>query len=97
MAQGITINGLPLMMKRPSYATTDIDDLDVYYEDCVIGGPGAFMIPVRDRASSRGDPDQAGAGNRRLRAAGALHSGGRDAAHVLHPRASGIWQERWGN
>ena len=25
----------------------DIENLDWYYEDCVIGGPGAFMIPVR--------------------------------------------------
>ena len=22
--------------------------MDVYYEDCVIGGPGAFLIPVRE-------------------------------------------------
>jgi hypothetical protein len=21
----------------------------VYFEDCVIGGPGAFVIPIRDR------------------------------------------------
>ena len=26
----------------------DVDDLDLYYTDCVIGGPGAFMIPVND-------------------------------------------------
>ncbi|MGU3493276.1 DUF1194 domain-containing protein [Xanthobacteraceae bacterium A53D] len=49
VAQGITINGLPLMLKRGSSATLDIDDLDNYYEDCVIGGAGAFVIPVRDR------------------------------------------------
>ena len=24
-------------------------NLDVYYEDCVIGGPGAFIVPVHDR------------------------------------------------
>jgi len=24
----------------------DISNLDTYYTDCVIGGPGAFMIPV---------------------------------------------------
>jgi hypothetical protein len=22
---------------------------DLYYRDCVIGGPGAFMVPVRER------------------------------------------------
>ncbi len=27
----------------------DIPELDVYYEDCVIGGPGAFIVPVRER------------------------------------------------
>src|SRR5215831_11978932 len=42
LAAGITINGLPIMLKRPNSFTMDIENLDVYYEDCVIGGPGAF-------------------------------------------------------
>ena len=41
--KGIVINGLPIMVKEPSYSTMDIDNLDEYYEDCVIGGPGAFV------------------------------------------------------
>ncbi len=49
LAKGIVINGLPIMVKEPSYATTDIRDLDLYYEDCVIGGPGAFIMTIRDR------------------------------------------------
>ena len=49
VAKGITINGLPIMLKRLNYATMDIDKLDVYYEDCVIGGPGAFVIPIEER------------------------------------------------
>jgi hypothetical protein len=49
LAAGITINGLPIMLKRPMPGTMDIEDLDVYYEDCVIGGPGAFVIPIRER------------------------------------------------
>jgi hypothetical protein len=49
LAKGITINGLPIMLKRPSYATMDIELLDDYYEDCVIGGPGSFVIPVKER------------------------------------------------
>jgi hypothetical protein len=49
VAQGITINGLPLMLKRPD-GLWDIEDLDLYFRDCVIGGPGAFMIPVREKA-----------------------------------------------
>jgi Protein of unknown function (DUF1194) len=51
--RGITINGLPILLKRPSPATMDIEDLDIYYEDCVIGGPGAFVIPIRERDQFR--------------------------------------------
>jgi hypothetical protein len=46
--QGITINGLPLMTTGGFTSAYDVDDLDRYYSDCVIGGPGAFMIPVND-------------------------------------------------
>ena len=46
VAQGITINGLPIMLKRAT-SYWDVTDLDVYYRDCVIGGPGAFTEPVR--------------------------------------------------
>ncbi len=49
LAAGITINGLPIMLKRPNVGSIDIEDLDIYYEDCVIGGPGAFVIPIRER------------------------------------------------
>jgi hypothetical protein len=47
LAKGITINGLPIMLRRPGYL--DIPELDAYYKDCVIGGQGSFMVPVRDR------------------------------------------------
>ena len=50
LAAGITINGLPIMLKRPLQSSLDIENLDIYYEDCVIGGPGAFVIPIRERA-----------------------------------------------
>ncbi|WP_235974670.1 DUF1194 domain-containing protein [Stappia albiluteola] len=49
LASGITINGLPLMMKNEQNAWQGILHLDHYYEDCVIGGPGAFAIPVRSK------------------------------------------------
>ncbi len=48
VAQGIAINGLPILLKKPA-SFFDIADLDVYYTQCVIGGTGAFMIPVRER------------------------------------------------
>ncbi|HEY8381408.1 MAG TPA: DUF1194 domain-containing protein [Microvirga sp.] len=47
LAKGITVNGLPIMLRRPGYL--DIDSLDEYFRDCVIGGQGAFMVPVRER------------------------------------------------
>jgi hypothetical protein len=48
LAKGISINGLPIILKRPGYL--DIEDLDAYYENCVIGGQGAFVIPIKDKA-----------------------------------------------
>ncbi len=43
---GAVINGLPLMTKDGFYSHWHLDDLDEYYRHCVIGGPGAFLIPV---------------------------------------------------
>lgn len=45
VAQGITINGLPLMLK---FYATGAADLDQYFKDCVIGGTGAFVVPVKE-------------------------------------------------
>ena len=38
VAAGITINGLPILEVE--------EELDLYYHENVIGGPGAFMIPA---------------------------------------------------
>jgi hypothetical protein len=46
LERGIVINGLPLMTHDTFSERWGIADLDVYYERCVIGGPGAFVIPV---------------------------------------------------
>ncbi|MCI5076202.1 DUF1194 domain-containing protein [Oricola sp.] len=48
ISKGITINGLPMMTRGGSGQQFHIDDLDRYYTKCVIGGPGAFMVPVND-------------------------------------------------
>jgi hypothetical protein len=48
VAKGIVINGLPIMLKLPS-GYFDIPDLDRYYADCVVGGTGSFMIPIKER------------------------------------------------
>lgn len=49
LRRGITINGLPVMIKRQQAGWFDVEKLDDYYEDCVIGGPGSFMVPVETR------------------------------------------------
>ncbi len=54
VAGGITINGLPLMTAEGAVGSWNIADLDRYYEACVIGGPGAFVLPVRDWAEFAG-------------------------------------------
>lgn len=46
VASGVTINGLPIMLHTDRTDVFAIADLDAYYRDCVIGGPGAFMVAV---------------------------------------------------
>lgn len=48
LAQDVIINGLPIMLREPSFTPWSIPDLDLYYTDCVIGGPGSFVIPVEE-------------------------------------------------
>lgn len=51
LAKGITINGLPVILKRGGFGgLPEPEMLDAYYRDCVIGGPGAFTVPVRSTA-----------------------------------------------
>ncbi len=49
LAAGVEINGLPLMIKETDRLFS-IPELDIYYEECVVGGPAAFVIPVLDPA-----------------------------------------------
>jgi hypothetical protein len=97
LAAGITINGLPIMLKRPNPGTMDIEVLDIYYEDCVIGGPGAFVIPIREREKFI----------EATRTKLILEVAGREPSpHVMKasadkPRISctigeKLWQDRWG-
>jgi|SoiMethySBSTD1v2_1073268.scaffolds.fasta_scaffold265371_2 uncharacterized protein DUF1194 len=44
--QDITINGLPLVFKNRDRPPDLWNDVEHYYRDCVIGGVGAFMVPV---------------------------------------------------
>ena len=49
LSKGIVINGLPIMIKQQFNSGMDIELLDVYFEDCVVGGPGSFVIPIKER------------------------------------------------
>ena len=45
IAAGVTVNGLPIINDRPSpYGYPPYKDLDLYYTNCVIGGPGSFIV-----------------------------------------------------
>jgi hypothetical protein len=37
------------MVENSSYSIMNIDNLDLYYEDCVIGGPGSFVVSIKHR------------------------------------------------
>lgn len=49
VSQGITINGLPILIRRSYSSYFDVEDLGAYYEDCVVGGEGSFVIPIKTR------------------------------------------------
>jgi hypothetical protein len=99
LSTGLSINGLPIMLKRPNAFTMDIDNLDVYYEDCVIGGPGAFVIPIREREQFK----EATRTKLILEMADSLTTHPRVLrAQARKPRIScsigeQMWRERWGN
>lgn len=45
VAQGVVINGLPILTDNPTSGTyPSIPDLDLFFRDCVIGGPGSFHV-----------------------------------------------------
>ena len=45
---GITINGLAVMNERPKWKQAVPPDLDHYYRDNVIGGPGSFYLAAKN-------------------------------------------------
>jgi hypothetical protein len=97
LSKGIIINGLPIMVKEPSFSTMDIENLDWYYEDCVIGGPGSFVVSIRDREKFK----------EAIRTKLVLEVAGRVPERPVVPVAEKeprvscmigekIWQDRWG-
>ncbi len=97
LEKGITVNGLPIMVKEPSYSTMDIDNLDLYYEDCVIGGPGSFVVTIKDREKFK----EAIRTKLLLEVADRRPEGRVVPVAEKEPRVScligeKIWQDRWG-
>jgi hypothetical protein len=98
IAAGITINGLPIVLKRPNSFTMDLERLDIYYEDCVIGGPGAFVVPIKERDQFK----EATRTKLVLEIAGRVPERPVVPAQARQPRISctigeQMWRERWGN
>jgi hypothetical protein len=48
VAQGIVINGLPIINDRPTFGRMPPVPLDQYFEQSVIGGPGSFLVVAED-------------------------------------------------
>jgi hypothetical protein len=97
LSKGIIINGLPIIVKEPSFSTMDIENLDWYYEDCVIGGPGSFVVAIKDREKFK----------EAIRSKLLLEVAGRTPQRPVVPVADKeprmscligerIWQDRWG-
>ncbi len=51
VAEGIVINGLPIVNDRPTFGRLPPVPLDEYYRESVIGGPGAFVVVAEDFTS----------------------------------------------
>ncbi len=51
VAEGITINGLPIINDRPNFGRPQVVDLETYYREAVIGGEGAFLVAAEDFAN----------------------------------------------
>jgi hypothetical protein len=51
VSSGIVINGLAIVVAPGAgwYSTFDIPDLDQYFKDCVIGGPGSFVLSIKKK------------------------------------------------
>lgn len=97
LAKGVTINGLPIMSKETNYATMDIENLDIYYEDCVIGGAGSFVVPIKTREKFK----EAIRTKLVMEVAHRVPELSVVPAATREPRVSclvgeKIWQERWG-
>ncbi len=47
LAGNVTINGLPVMINPSGVGGAPFVGLDDYYRDCVVGGPGSFVVSIK--------------------------------------------------
>lgn len=48
---GVTINGLPILAGADQILTAyEPEELERYFRECVIGGTGAFVLPIRSKS-----------------------------------------------
>jgi len=48
---GVTINGLPILAgPDETFTAFDPDKLEQYFRECVVGGTGAFVLPIRSKS-----------------------------------------------
>nr|WP_187437281.1 DUF1194 domain-containing protein [Bradyrhizobium rifense] len=99
LQKGIVITGQPVMTNATTPDPTDfqhIDHIDWYYEDCVIGGPGSFVVPITDREHFK----------EAIRTKLALEVAGHTPERIPAPSAETkprvlctigekLWQQRW--
>ncbi|MBM3567611.1 MAG: DUF1194 domain-containing protein [Alphaproteobacteria bacterium] len=104
LAKGITINGLPIINDRLNPGGFPVmKDLDVYFEGCVIGGPGAFVVvaenfaafgqAVRKKLILEIANRQPSPWDRPARFRRASYAGGCD---IGERQSRDFWQRRWG-
>ncbi|MCC6719921.1 MAG: DUF1194 domain-containing protein [Acetobacteraceae bacterium] len=48
VAEGVVINGLPIVNDRPNFGRMPTQELEPYYRERVIGGEGAFLVVADD-------------------------------------------------
>lgn len=48
VAEGVVINGLPIVNDRPNFGRMPQPDLEPYFREHVIGGVGAFLVVAED-------------------------------------------------
>lgn len=88
VAAGIVVNGLPIVTDQTNAKYPTIPNIDLFYRDCVIGGPGAFHVV----ANGFEDFDRAVRKKLILEIAGRTPTGYQRAASSPFDGAARLWR-----